>query len=358
MLRTFGTDDYIIVVSMLSSIAVLGFIIEEVKLGVGEHYGNPHQLSNFSNILYWSYYHSFTIVMGISLVKISVGFFLLRLVQGKWYKRFIIAWIVFLAAFTMACVGTLVFQCLPIKATWNFLLRLDPGTKCFSNTTYRNIGLFNGSVNIFTDFVFATLPIPMILTLQVNMRTKISLVCILSLGYFACACSLVKEVLLLNFFTDTDGLFNDAYQIWNAIELNVGIIAACLPALRPLFAFILETAAVLTGSRARSKSNVNGRYYMQEDFKMGSLPSRSTLSKNGGYNISIVGGDEEEARRQRSGTIGSAPTSKLEASISPSNSQENIIPQNGNTTYVPSEWERERFRNNGIMRTTEVLVSR
>lgn len=30
------------------------------------------------------------LVTGISAVKISVAFFLLRLIQGKWYRRFII----------------------------------------------------------------------------------------------------------------------------------------------------------------------------------------------------------------------------------------------------------------------------
>jgi len=145
----------------------------------------------------------------------------------------------------------------------------------------------------------------------------------------------------------------------SSIELNIGIIAACLPALRPLFAFILETAGAFTaGSRARSRSNANGRYYIQEDFKMGSMPSQSTISKGGGYNISISGGSEEEARRQRSGTISSGPTSKLEASISPGHSQENIIPQKETTTYVPSERERDGYRSKGIMRTTEVVVSR
>lgn len=38
-------------------------------------------------------------------------------------------------------------------------------------------------VNILTDVLFASLPIPMVWNLQVNMRTKITLLAILSLGY-------------------------------------------------------------------------------------------------------------------------------------------------------------------------------
>lgn len=93
-----------------------------------------------------------------------------------------------------------IFQCIPIKAAWDFMLRLDPSTKCYSLSVFRSIGLFNGgmsplktthgkvtyrpiAINIFTDFIFATLPIPIILPLKIDMRSKISLVCILSLGY-------------------------------------------------------------------------------------------------------------------------------------------------------------------------------
>lgn len=64
----------------------MAFFVEEVQLGVGEHWNNPHVMGNFQEILRWSYYHSWILVIGISSVKISVGFFLLRLVQGKWYK--------------------------------------------------------------------------------------------------------------------------------------------------------------------------------------------------------------------------------------------------------------------------------
>lgn len=38
-------------------------------------------------------------------------------------------------------------------------------------------------VNILTDVLFATMPIPLVWQLQLNTRTKLSLITILSLGY-------------------------------------------------------------------------------------------------------------------------------------------------------------------------------
>ncbi|KAG9234501.1 hypothetical protein BJ875DRAFT_484127 [Amylocarpus encephaloides] len=245
ILNTVGMDDYAMLFAMICSATAFVFFVLEVNAGVGEHYGNPHLMSNLPTILHYSYHHGWLIVTGISSVKISIGFFLLRLVQGKWFKRCIILWIVFIVVFTLACVGTIIFQCLPIDAAWDFTLRLNPATRCYQLQVFRGIGLFNGAINIFTDFLFATLPIPIVIPLDLNIRAKISLISILSLGYFACAASIVKEYLLSTFFDNTDSFFNNAFNIWNFIELNVGILAASLPALRPLFANLLETATSL-----------------------------------------------------------------------------------------------------------------
>jgi hypothetical protein len=40
-------------------------------------------------MLHWQFFHSLTVTLGISLIKISVAFFLLRLVPGKAYKWFL-----------------------------------------------------------------------------------------------------------------------------------------------------------------------------------------------------------------------------------------------------------------------------
>ena len=103
MLKTIGSDDWSMVVAMqvppkflyfdielttfrVCSAAVYACFIGEVKLGVGEHITNPQLDRNTETIQEWSFFHAWIVVVGISFVKISIGFFLLRLVQGKWLK--------------------------------------------------------------------------------------------------------------------------------------------------------------------------------------------------------------------------------------------------------------------------------
>ena len=103
-----------------------------------------------------------------------------------------------------------------------------------------------------TDVLFATLPIPLIWQLQLNLRTKISLILVLSLGWFACAAATVKAVLQFNVLNDLDWTVHNSFNVWNYIELTVGIIAASLPTLKPLFNWFLETArAITSGSRTK-----------------------------------------------------------------------------------------------------------
>ncbi|RDW92530.1 hypothetical protein BP5796_01924 [Coleophoma crateriformis] len=162
--------------------------------------------------------------------------------------------------------GTIIFACIPVEASWKF--ELAATAHCYPKTTFTKIGLFNSCVNIITDVVFAIIPIPILWGLQINIRTRLTLTAILGLGYFACACAIVKAILQTKVLSSPDYTFHDSYFVWNAVELYVGILAASLPALRPLFISLLETAHSLRSRNGRSglpHSNSRHKYYMQEN---------------------------------------------------------------------------------------------
>ncbi len=64
-----------------------------------------------------------------------------------------VAWLmgdiaVFLVLFTIACMLTLILQCIPVDAAWDFKKRLAKGTKCYSSATYLKIGKFNSGMSV------------------------------------------------------------------------------------------------------------------------------------------------------------------------------------------------------------------
>lgn len=60
------------------------------------------------------------------------------------------------------------------------------------------------AINIATDLLFAILPIPLVWKLQLTTRTKVGLVCILSLGFFAAATAIYKTPMQYHFFEVKD----------------------------------------------------------------------------------------------------------------------------------------------------------
>jgi len=141
----------------------------------------------------------------------------------------------------------------PVSATWDFALKAKPTTKCFSLETYGQIGVFNSVINILTDFLFALLPIPIIMKLHINLRTKIALAAILGLGLIACAAGIVKAHLQAQYAKNPDVMWTDSFNLWNMLELCLGIIAATLPSLKPLFTRILQTTKTKLGMSSASR---------------------------------------------------------------------------------------------------------
>lgn len=123
---------------------------------------------------------------------------------------------VFIGCFTIGSTSAIIFQCTPVAAGWDYTLRPPTGTgKCYSATIFKNVGVFNSSVNIFTDLLFALIPIPMVWRLQVNLQTRIGLAVILSLGLFASAVAIYKTPMQANFFAEQDWSGHGSwYYIW------------------------------------------------------------------------------------------------------------------------------------------------
>jgi hypothetical protein len=89
---------------------------------------------------YWSYIIGFFLTTGISLVKLSVAFFLRRFVQKKWQKTFIVFMIGFSTVFMIYSIITFGLACIPLSAIWH----PDPTARCWSADTLSLLGTING----------------------------------------------------------------------------------------------------------------------------------------------------------------------------------------------------------------------
>lgn len=154
-------------------------------------------------------------------------------------------------------------QCTDIRILWDYSTKAT----CWAPSTLLALSYTNFSLNIITDLIFAVfIPVPMLWNINVTRRTRISLFGVLGLGCFACACAITRITYLSTYGKYGDWLWDSQYlTTWSVLEMNVGIIAASLPSLRPLFKKFLGSiygagtnkakGYYAGGSMGRSKKN-------------------------------------------------------------------------------------------------------
>lgn len=104
-----------------------------------------------------------------------------------------------------------------------------------SRKAKEGIILAQAVISIISDFVFAAFPILFLWRVQIDLRTKIGLWILMCLGFITGACCLVRTV-LNNQSVPLDGTYDGIINwLWRLFEVQIGIIAACIPTLRPLY---------------------------------------------------------------------------------------------------------------------------
>lgn len=189
--------------------------------------------------------------------KISILFFYLSLFKNfkplKWG-----AWI------TMAVVGIgglimtmlILFQCQPISAAFTTDYNSTLGSNCRNVIT---IFYASAPLNIITDLAILLLPMPVLTSLNLPRKEKIVVVCLFAGGGFVVVIGVVriyfldKAVLSGNFDADVSSSF-----MWSAIEVNVGIVCASIPMLKPLVVILVPG---FSSVREIGDHNNNARRY-------------------------------------------------------------------------------------------------
>jgi fucose permease len=139
------------------------------------------------------------------------------------------------------------FQCSPVSAAYD---PTQTSNKCISITT---LYLCSAPVNIITDLAILVLPIPVLTGMRLPQKQKTILVFTFTLGVFVTIVDVIRIYYLQQAVdnqvvahqqlgTGTDFAWNASTALmWSAVEVNVGIICACIPTLKPLIKRILPS---------------------------------------------------------------------------------------------------------------------
>ena len=133
-------------------------------------------------------------------------------------------------------------------------------------------------ISIISDFAFASFPFLLLWRLQIDLKTKAGLWMLMCLGFITGACCIVRTVLndqSLPADASYGGVVN---WVWRTFEVQIGIIAACIPSLRPLYTMIAvkSRGETLTPSDPNIKilKSDSGQHNWVEDGNLIPEPSR------------------------------------------------------------------------------------
>jgi len=228
-------EDILICVAMVLSFGLSGAIEAERRNGMGEHIYNvpPESLERMLQAFYAS-----VIIYNLGLVfaKCSICCQFLSFFKERKYRNTAWCLIAFFVAYGFAVLVVSCFACTPVRYFWN---KSIPGGKCIKFEIW---WFFNAAVCIISDFVLCILPLPLLRTLKIPRKQKYSLLAVFALAGFVCIVAILRlhAVQIISNSSDTTH-DNVAAAYWSSVELNTGIICACMPTIRPIIAKIFPT---------------------------------------------------------------------------------------------------------------------
>lgn len=160
---------------------------------------------------------------------------------AKWQRYTIVISTTIFSLFTFAFFFIAVFQYGPPS---QFLLNNAKG-KCLTWKVTGPLNYIHGTLNAVTDWIFVSLPILVIRDANMNRKAKASVMGVLAIGVLGSVASIVRLYYIKDIHpgaASATEFFSKASTIAIAsiIEIGLGITAACLATLRPLFRSLLD----------------------------------------------------------------------------------------------------------------------
>ncbi|KAI0396141.1 hypothetical protein F5Y17DRAFT_465320 [Xylariaceae sp. FL0594] len=235
MNRSFQVDDWVMLAGLVNFTVSCSFVFIGITFGLGRHNKSLSQ-SDEIEALKWQALATASYVSNMWLIKLSIGIFLLRLAGQKRYKYILGTSIVVVGVWSLALFFWNIFQCNPVAAQWDYtILERDSKAHCVSADEVVSAAYALSALTIFSDWLYALIPIPMIWQVRMTVQAKWSVIAVLGLGVFASIATLIR-LKFLSDLTDVSDILHagtDA-MTWTLVEPGIAISAASLATIRPL----------------------------------------------------------------------------------------------------------------------------
>ncbi|XMA16452.1 hypothetical protein WAI453_009243 [Rhynchosporium graminicola] len=304
VVKSFGWDDNAAIVAYFFFVFFCGFVFTGVRYGTGQHADAlPPQMIPVGLKWWWACEPVY--VLSNMALKVSIGIMLYRIAVSKIHR--VIIWTVMIVHTVYGTFFFLLFvlQCRPSAYFWT---KYTGGKgSCINPIITVDATYGYSAVSCWTDWTMAILPVFLIWNLQMNIRTKISVAMILSMGAVASTATIFRIPYVKGLANEADFLYATTdVAIWSIVETGIGIFASACATLRPLFRDFFQRNRLMGGSSTqgvgawpasgahkymRSKSNGAG-----EEFGL-----RSDIGMHNGVTTTIESHNEIDAEKNMNG---------------------------------------------------------
>ncbi|KAJ5918281.1 hypothetical protein N7454_010656 [Penicillium verhagenii] len=271
----FGWDDLTMMLTMclLVALSALSGVLANTGLGK-DMWTLPFE--NITHILYIYFWDELIYLSILPMTKISICCFYLRIFPDRQFRTLTYIVIGLNVSYLIAFVLISVFQCRPLPGAW---LHWDNEGDYKCNHINAQ-GWASAAINMVLDIIVMALPLRQLYHLNLSVRKKVYVMCMFGLGLFVTLVSILRLNSLIN-FASTTNLTWDYVSIgyWSTIECDVGVICACLPAIRSLLRRVspglfgdtenVKSYDVSSHSRGRG-SRLEGPIYVHHDIHVNS----------------------------------------------------------------------------------------
>ncbi|CAI4219643.1 unnamed protein product [Parascedosporium putredinis] len=225
ILRTLGWDDATIAFAQVLSIGVSIITILQAKYALGIHVWMTTEDGSMDQL---KALFAGMVIYNLSQIVTKISFLLQyrRIFEGRTRVVSLIL-LIFLAAWGVTQEVLVGMSCIPVA-----IFIPSQADKCIDALT---VWYLTSIMNIVTDFMVFATPMPAVRKLRLKRKKKLMVLSIFGLGFFTCVISIVRLFTLRSAINTQDPTWDNVPTSYlTVVELNCGILCACLPTLRPL----------------------------------------------------------------------------------------------------------------------------
>ncbi|KAF2642450.1 hypothetical protein P280DRAFT_447850 [Massarina eburnea CBS 473.64] len=261
-IRSFGTDDWLMVLGYVSSLLLFCCIADYISIsyGVGAHADRltEYQIEQAKK---WFLIAGLAYAAATAPVKASICVLILRVTPQRRFRWILYSVIATSTLGSFIRVVTYLARCQPLEAAWN-----PSKGKCGSPSILTKVTYFFGAVCIITDWICAILPAFVIWSIQLSRKAKIYISVMLAMGVLASIATIIRMRYLLAYQDPKDYVYGiTPIAIWSEIECCIGIVAGSLATMRPLLHYLgIRNISCNDHPTTPRTSNVNRQYTLHE----------------------------------------------------------------------------------------------